>query len=79
MVPTQLFKAVYDPQRKQAGAYLIDNTADAQPQTISIAELEKQTGINIFPAMNDEVKNRGMELPEPKSFKERKRSGDRQW
>jgi len=79
MVPSQLFKAVYDPQRKQAGAYLIDNTADAQPQTISISELEKLTGINVFPAMNDEVKAKGMKLPEPRSFKERKRSGDRQW
>ena len=41
MVPTKLFKAIYDPQRKEAGAYLIDNTADAQPQKVTIEELEK--------------------------------------
>ena len=77
MVPTRLFKAVYDPQRKEAGAYIIDNAADAQPQKVSIAELEKITGINIFPSVGDNVKSKLMRLPEPKSFKERKRKGGR--
>jgi endonuclease G len=77
MVPTKLFKAVYDPQRKEAGAYLIDNTADAQPEKISIAELEKITGISIFPSVEENVKSRLMRLPEPKSYKERKRKGGR--
>ena len=77
MVPTKLFKAVYDPQRKEAGAYLIDNTADAQPEKISIAELEKITGISIFPSVEENVKSRLMRLPEPKSYKDRKRKGGR--
>ncbi|MDD2273585.1 MAG: DNA/RNA non-specific endonuclease [Desulfuromonadaceae bacterium] len=77
MVPTKLFKAIYDPQRKEAGAYLIDNTADAQPEKISIAELEKITGISIFPSVEENVKSRLMRLPEPKSYKERKRKGGR--
>lgn len=77
MVPTKLFKAVYDPQRKEAGAYLIDNTAGAQPEKISIAELETLTGINIFPAVEETVKSRLMRLPEPRSYKERKRKGGR--
>lgn len=77
MVPTKLFKAVYDPQRKEAGAYLIDNTADAQPEKISIAELEKITGISIFPSVEENVKSRLMRLPEPRSYKERKRKGGR--
>lgn len=77
MVPTKLFKAVYDPQRKEAGAYLIDNTADAQPEKISIAELEKLTGISIFPSVEESVKSRLMRLPEPKSYKERKLKGGR--
>jgi len=38
---TRLFKAVYEPQRQEAGAYLIDNTAGAKPQEISVSELEK--------------------------------------
>jgi endonuclease G len=77
MVPTKLFKAVYDPQRKEAGAYLIDNNAGAQPEKISIAELETLTGITIFPAVEENVKSRLMRLPEPRSYKERKRKGGR--
>jgi len=75
MVPTQLFKAVYDPQRQDAGAYLLDNIADAQPQKISVAELEKITGISIFPSVSTIIKTRQMRLPETKSYKERKRKG----
>jgi endonuclease G, mitochondrial len=70
MVPTQLYKAVYDPARQEAGAYLVDNTAGARPVTISIAELEKITSISLFPAASAQVK--AMRLPEPKSYKERK-------
>jgi len=75
MVPTKLFKAVYDPTRQEAGAYLIDNAADAQAQKISIADLEKTTGISIFPSLKASVKARLMNLPEPKSYRERKRKG----
>lgn len=77
MVPTKLFKAVYDPQRKEAGAYLIDNAADAQPQKVSVEELEKIVGISIFPSVEDSVKSRLMRLPDPRSYKERKRKGGR--
>ncbi len=74
LVPTQLFKAVYDPKHQEAGAYLIDNTSEAQPQKITVTELEKITGIDIFPSMNKQVKAKGMNLPNPKV---RKRKGGR--
>lgn len=74
MVPTQIFKAVYDPKRNEAGAYLVDNAVGATVQIISIAELEKVSGISVFPSINSQVKNNGMRLPEPK---ERKRRGGR--
>jgi len=60
MVPTQLYKAVYDPVRREAGAYLVDNAAGAQPVMISIAELEKITGISLFPAVSARIKARAM-------------------
>jgi len=41
MVPTGLFKAVYDPKRQEAGTYIVDNTADARAVKVSIDELEK--------------------------------------
>lgn len=77
MVPTKLFKAIYDPQRKEAGAYLIDNTADALPQKVTIEELEKIAGISMFPSVEASVKSRLMRLPDPRSYKERKRKGGR--
>jgi endonuclease G len=77
MVPTKLFKAVYDPKLQETGAYLIDNTADGQPEKISVADLEKITGISLFPAVSEATKSRLMRLPEPKSYKERKRKGGR--
>lgn len=74
MVPSQMFKAIYDPSRKEAGAYLVDNAEGAQPQKLSVAELEKQAGINLFPSLDDQTKSRVMRLPDPK---ERKRRGGR--
>ena len=72
MVPTQMYKAIFDPKRNEAGAYLSGNAEGAQVQVISIRQLEQLSGINIFPSMDDRVKDRGMRLPEPK---ERKRRG----
>jgi endonuclease G len=72
MVPTQMFKAVYDPRKNEAGAYIADNAEGAQVQMISIAELEKASGISVFPSINNQVKDKGMRLPVPK---ERKRKG----
>jgi endonuclease G len=69
-----MFKAVYDPKRNEAGAYLVDNTEGAQVQIISISELEKLSGISIFPSISSQTKSNGMRLPEPK---ERKRRGGR--
>jgi len=66
MIPTRMFKAICNPRKQEAGAYLIDNTADGQTQNVSIAELEQLTGINLFPSVNEAVKSRGMDLPEAK-------------
>jgi endonuclease G len=74
MVPTQMFKAIYDPKRHEAGAYLVANTEGAQVQIISIRQLEQLSGIRIFPALDNQMKDNAMRLPEPK---ERKRRGGR--
>lgn len=72
MVPTLVFKAIYDPVRLEAGAYLVDNTEGAQARTISISDLERLSGISVFPSLNNRVKGNGMRLPEPQG---RKRKG----
>ena len=65
-IPTHIFKAVYDPQAKEAAAWLAPNVEGNAYQVMSVAELEKRLNINLFPAIPDSVKSRTMELPEPR-------------
>jgi endonuclease G, mitochondrial len=51
LVPTHIFKAVYDPKRNQAGAYLVENADGDQWRSVSIAELQRITGIDPFPGL----------------------------
>jgi len=60
MVPTQLYKAVYNPVRREAGTYLVDNVAGARSVMISIAELEKIIGISLFPSVSTRIKANAM-------------------
>lgn len=66
MVPTAMFKAVYDPGKGEAGAYVVENVEGAVPQVISIADAEKMSGIRLFPSLGDTVKSKAMRLPLPK-------------
>lgn len=65
-VPTHVFKAVYDPAMKAGAAWLAPNAAGDMVEVISLAELEKRAGINLFPAVPDSVKAQMMPLPEPR-------------
>ncbi len=65
LVPTQLFKAVYDPSSGQGGAYLTDNAPGSEYRVVSIAEIEKLTGMRLFPKMSVSAKENAMELPDP--------------
>ena len=66
LVPTAVFKAIYDPSRQEAGAYVVGNTPGPLPQVVSITELNKMAGLDLFPALSTQVKNRAMRLPLPK-------------
>lgn len=65
LVPTHIYKAVYDPARQEAGAYLEENKPGMEYKVISIAELERLAGINFFPRMPQKVKENAMKLPAP--------------
>ncbi|MDD2356461.1 MAG: DNA/RNA non-specific endonuclease [Thiovulaceae bacterium] len=67
-VPTKLFKAIYIPSSNQAAAYLTENASGNDYKVISIAELEKLIGINLFPKMSQDVKNHVATLPVPKPY-----------
>lgn len=66
LVPSQIFKAIYDPVGQAAAAYIAPNARGSAYQVISIADLEKRTGINLFPALDARSKAVAMELPEPR-------------
>ncbi|WP_245930700.1 DNA/RNA non-specific endonuclease [Methylobacterium radiodurans] len=68
LVPTQLYKALYDPARGEAGAYLAPNRAGAAWQAVSIAGLNGTAGVDVFPGLPDAVKRQAMPLPEPREF-----------
>lgn len=65
LVPTGLFKAVYDPKRRAAGAYVVPNEEGQDWRAVSIAELERESGIDVFPALPPLVKETAMGLPDP--------------
>jgi endonuclease G, mitochondrial len=65
LVPTETFKAVYDPGRGWAGAYVCTNTNEPACRTVSIDQLRQVSGIDVFPALPQATKAAGAPLPEP--------------
>lgn len=65
VVPTYTFKAVLDPRRRAAAAYVAENTDEAAWTPVSIAQLTQLTGIDVFPALSPQAHNAAMSLPEP--------------
>ena len=66
LIPTYVYKAIYDPQKKQAAVYFVANTAGGHYAVISVAEAEQLAGISLFPALANEVKQAPLALPVPK-------------
>lgn len=66
LIPTHMFKAIYAPQQKQASAYVTPNAPGTEYEVISIAELEARLGINLFPAMPEQVKQTRINLTHPR-------------
>jgi endonuclease G len=67
LVPSATLKAVYDPKRQLARAYVTPNDDSDQWETISLAELRERSGIEVFPSLSDAVKARKSRLPSPAS------------
>ena len=73
VVPTSVFKAVYDSGRGTAGAYLAPNRDDADWEAMSIARLRELTGIDVFPSLPESVKTATPQLPKPRARERRAR------
>jgi endonuclease G len=71
LVPSDTFKALYDPAIRGAGAYLCTNTNDPECREVSIAELKRLSGIDVFPSLSEATKAAAIPLPEPEPRGER--------
>lgn len=68
LVPTRLFKALYDPASGEAGAYLARNADDGDWQAVSIQDLERASGIDVFPGLPPAARASAMSLPDPRAL-----------
>ncbi len=66
IIPTGLFKCLYDPARSQAGCYVAQNVAGKQYNIASVSEVEATTGINLFPGVPATVKSQVTKFIAPK-------------
>lgn len=64
LVPTAFYKALLMPGRG-AAAYVATNAATPRWQVISLAELKRRSGVDVFPALPPSVKATAAELPMP--------------
>jgi len=65
LVPTSLFKAVWVPSLGGAAAYLAPNAPGARWRAVSIEELRRITGIDVFPTLPAALRGTAMTLPAP--------------
>ena len=65
LVPTHYFKAIYDTNTGESGAYWVANTANKDYKTVSIKELTQLAGIDPFPTIGEFSKANAMNLPQP--------------
>lgn len=75
MVPTHIFKLIYDPQQRKASAYMVLNEATDDYKVIGLGELEKLSGIDLIPFLQTDQKNTLIDLPRPTPHQEHKNSG----
>lgn len=75
LIPTKIYKAIYDPSSGFAGAYIVDNTEGSNYKVISISELEQLAGISLFPKLSKPSKEHAMKLPEPSGSNNKRAKG----
>ena len=68
LVPSRMFKAIYDPVAGEGGAYLALNDAGGTWQAISLDAMRGVAGIDAFPSLSPSQKASAMTLPEPRTY-----------
>lgn len=62
-VPSHVYKVVYFPKRQAVGAYWAPNDESGTVEVVSLADVEKNIGINLLPSLSPAVKSRVVNLP----------------
>lgn len=65
LVPTKIYKAVFNPVSQEGAAYVVENAPGDDYTVVTIAELEHMAGIRFFPQMKTSAKLTAMDLPDP--------------
>ena len=65
LVPSYLYKAVYNPKRQAAAVYITPNAPGSEYKVVSIAALQERAHIDPFPALPAAIKNATLNLPAP--------------
>lgn len=65
LVPTHIFKAIYDPSTGKGASYLVNNAPETEYKVLSITQIEQMSGIRLFPKMSTAAKQTPMPLPAP--------------
>jgi endonuclease G, mitochondrial len=65
-IPSGIYKAVYDPVRNEAAAYVEDNAPGPSYKVISVRELADLVSFDVFPGVSVVVKSKAADLPAPK-------------
>lgn len=63
LVPSHLYKAVYQPNTGVIGVYWVANTATAKPEIISVCALEAKTRVNVLPILSKSERRQRYDLP----------------
>jgi len=72
LVPTGIYKCIYEPKRDQGGCFVVNNAPGREYNVSSISAVEKTIGINLFPLVSASVKANSMIMPEPKAHNKRR-------
>ncbi len=64
-IPTAFFKAVFDPSRNKAIAFVFANRDDAMCELLSLADLERRAGVRPFPTLPKAVRETSGEWTVP--------------
>lgn len=62
LIPSHIYKAVYNPATGESAAYWVRNVSTSEYEVIAIDELKRRTGVSVFPTANP---GKLMKLPAP--------------